>query len=275
MRSVPLVVAILFSEVAAFGSGIREFSVPTLERLGNQLCRQEAITERAAEIVLKTQPVARSLKLHGWITELRKDGDINYMIADTPSGPSLAYSVTFRDSSKPEVQDRRGQPLPPEIAIRYRANQTAAKVLEKRLHNIGYNFEVLNDPDGSGFLVYAVGVTSKPSDVVVAGHFRVTISSDGEKAERVDPLSEGVMITNKNENHSPAGYHDVAMYFNQVVSNKPVETFINASKLLQKDIFVRTPDGKVWCVHNGRMTIDTSKADNKTAGGAAKKALKQ
>jgi len=270
-----LIIAVLFSLSSAFAGEIREFSVATLERLGNEISHRDAIAARASEIVLETQPAARALKARGWITELRKDGDIVYFIAETPSGKCLSYTVTFHGSAKPEVQDRRGQPLPSDVAVRFKALQTGTRALRGKLYNIDYNFEVLNDPDGSGFLIYALGATRKTSEVVLAGHFRVTVSSNGEKAERVDPLSEGVMVDDKNANHSPKGYHDVAVFFNQVVSNKPVETFIYTSRLLGKDIFVGTPGGKVWCVRNGRMTIDTSKADNKTAGGAAKQALKQ
>jgi len=268
------IVTILFSFGSAFASEIREFSVSTLERLGNQLYRQDAISARASEIVLQTQPVARSLKARGWITELHKDGDMVYFIAETASGPCLSYTVAFHGSAKPKVEDRRGQPVPPDIAERDKARETAAAALKGKLFNVPYDFEVLDDPDGRGFLVYALGATTKPGDVVLAGHFRVTVSAEGEKAERVDALSETLMIVNKNENHSPRGYHDVAVYFNQIVSNKPVETFIYVGKLLQKDVFVGTPDRKMWVIHNGKMTIDNSKPNKKTAAGAARQAFR-
>src|SRR5690349_2095277 len=93
--------------------------------------------------------------------------------------------------------------------VRKRAKQTAIAALKGKLFNIHYDYVVLNDPDGSGFLVYALGRGSKPGDVVVCGHFRVTVSADGKKVERVDALSQGLMIENKNVNHSPPGYHDV------------------------------------------------------------------
>src|SRR5438128_1678848 len=111
MRSVPFSIVILFLVRTAFAGEIREFSIPTLERLGNELYRRDAIAARASEVVLKTQPAARSLKARGWITELRKDGDMVYFIAETASGPCLSYTVTFHGAAQPEVQDRRGQAL--------------------------------------------------------------------------------------------------------------------------------------------------------------------
>lgn len=275
MRKVLFVAAVLFSICSAFAGEIREFSVSTLERLGNELYRRDLISARATEVVLKTQPAARSLKARGWVTEPHQNGGVVYFIAETASGPCLSYTVTFRGSDKPEVNDVRGQPVPPNIAVRDKARQTAVAALKGKVFNISYDFEVLDDPDGNGFLVYALAATGKPGDVVVSGHFRVTVSADGARAERVDALSKSVMIENKNQNHSPAGYHDVATYYNQIVSDKPVETLVYANRLLGKDLYVGTPDRKIWCIHNGRMTIDTSKPNNKSAGGVARQALRQ
>jgi hypothetical protein len=73
--------------------------------------------------------------------------------------------------------------------VKKRARKTAIAALKGRLFDIRYDYVVLDDPDGSGFLVYALGKGSKRGDIVIHGHFRVMVSSDGEKAERVDALS--------------------------------------------------------------------------------------
>ncbi|HEV2045678.1 MAG TPA: hypothetical protein VGQ95_03680 [Chthoniobacterales bacterium] len=144
-------------------------------------------------------------------------------------------------------------------AVRKRAKQTAIAALQGKLFDIRYDYVVLGDPDGSGFLVYALGRGSKPGDVVVCGHFRVTVSADGNKVERIDALSQGLMIENKNVNHSPPGYRDVGIVIAQRVSNKPVETFVYANLLLQKDLFVSGPDFSVWFIKNGKITKSDSK----------------
>jgi len=142
---------------------------------------------------------------------------------------------------------------------RKRAKQTAIAALKGKLFDIHYDYVVMDDPDGSGFVVYALGKGPKPGDVVVCGHFRVTVSADGSKAERVDALSEALMIENRNVNHSPAGYRDVGIVIAQRVSNKPVETFVYANLLLQKDLFVSGPDFSVWFIKNGKITKSNSK----------------
>jgi hypothetical protein len=157
--------------------------------------------------------------------------------------------------------------------VRARARQTAIAALKGKLFDLRYDYVVLTDPDGKRFLVYALGKTSRASDVVLAGHLRVTVSPDGTRVERVDPLSQSVLVMSGRESRLPAGYKPVALYFNQIVSNKPVETFIYLANLARKNIYVQTPDGKIWVVNNRRMRVDTSKPSDKTEAGAAHKAF--
>ena len=79
------------------------------------------------------------------------------------------------------------------------------------------------------------------------------------------------MIEDEKHTGLPKGTHLVALYYNQIVSNKPVETLIYTSNLSRRPIFVQTPDGKMWKVANGAMSIDRSKAGSDTMGGAVRK----
>lgn len=201
-------ILLLFSVGAAWAGEIREFNVPTLERLGNELIRVSQRPDRGA-----------------------------------------------RDP------------------IRKRAQQTAIAALRGRLFGLRYDYVVLNDPDGKRFLVYALGKTGKPGEAVLAGHSRATVSADGTKAERVDSLSKTMMVESDLIPGLPAGSKPTAIYCNQIVSNKPVETFIYTSHLARKPIYVGTPDGRVWVVRNGRMRIDTTKPGNDSEAAAVHKAF--
>lgn len=126
-------------------------------------------------------------------------------------------------------------------AVRKRAKQTAIAALQGKLFNIRYEYVVLDDPDGSGFLVYALGQGNRPGDTVVHGHFRVTVSADASKAERVDALSHSVLIDNRYEDSSPKGYHKVFLVTAQVDGTRPVETLVYASNHMKMPIAVATP----------------------------------
>ena len=238
-----LVALIICSPLAA--AGIREFDLRTLERLGNQLSRQDSLAAKASDLVFAKYPAFKKVSPQGWVTD-SKNGSV-YWIVETKSGPSGAYKVIGN-----RVEDIHGKPLPPDIVTRFKARQNAMKAVLPKLnaaHGAKYNFEVLNDPDGSGFLVYALAAFSKSDAIYFGGHFRITVSADGAKAERIDDLSKGIM-----RNAVPADAKPVALGSAQVVGTKyPVETTIYSSNLYKIPIGVGTPDGTIWMVANGRI----------------------
>ena len=140
------------------------------------------------------------------------------------------------------------------------AVQTAKTALKGKLFDIHYDYVVLDDPKGSGFLVYALGSTNNPDEIVLAGHFRATVSANGEKVERVDALSKSLFINSKKQ--VPAGTTMAGMYITQLVSAKPVETLLYTNRITGLPIIVATlPDGRIWEIENGKI-----KDTGKTAG---------
>ncbi|MFL6417643.1 MAG: hypothetical protein ACJ74Y_18475 [Bryobacteraceae bacterium] len=156
-----------------------------------------------------------------------------------------------------------------------KAKETAMAALRGKLFNIHYDYVVLDDPSGNGFVVYALGSTRKSGQVVLGGHVRVSVSANGAVVKRVDPLSRTLLIEDEKHTGLPKGTHLVGSYYNQIVSNRPVETLIYTSNLSRRSILVQTPDGKIWQVVNGKMSIDKSKPGSETMGGAARKAFQK
>jgi hypothetical protein len=108
---------------------------------------------------------------------------------------------------------------------RKRARDTAIGALRSKLFDISYHYVVLDDPDGSGFLVYALAHSK--NEIILGGHFRVTISADGAKAERVDALSNTLLRLPPSKGHE--GEKPITVSMSQVVSNKPLETCVYTS----------------------------------------------
>lgn len=148
--------------------------------------------------------------------------------------------------------------------VRKRAKETAMQAVLSRLngaYGAKYKIEVLNDPDGSGFLVYALPTFRDRSAIYLGGNFRITVSADGTKAERIDDLSRGIM-----RNPTPAHSELRAMGTAQAVDSKyPVETVIYESNLYQIPIGVGTRDGTIWMVVNGRIQNTGEKTDRAKA----------
>ena len=153
-RLVSLILTLALLAISAFASEIREFSIPTLERLGAELSRRDAMAARSSDLVLAKHPELKKGPLLEWVTDLSDGGSV-YWIVDTDPRPTPVYKVVSG-----RVEDIRGKPLPPAIETRYRARRTAIKAVLPKLnaaYGAHYNFEVLEDPDG--FLVYALAAT--------------------------------------------------------------------------------------------------------------------
>jgi hypothetical protein len=130
-------------------------------------------------------------------------------------------------------------------SVKKRAIQTAKTALQGRLFNIHYDYVVLDDPDGSGFLVYALAQSK--DQIVLGGHFRVTVSANGEKAERVDALSHTLLVSPPPPKGSK-GSKPLTVSMSQIVSNKPLETCVYTS--LHDKVIVSVgmvnDNAKVW-----------------------------
>ena len=228
---------------------------PRLENLASRSWRNSAgsflvgiLSRRARHnFVAETQPLAKTLKIRGWISDLQSSRDTVYLVAETAAGPCLAYEVVFAGSKKPQVHDKRGLPLPPKIAVRHKARAIAIVALEGKFFDINYNFEVLDDPDGSGFLVYALAATNKREEIPTGGHYRVTISADGSRVERVDLLSQFIM--QKRE----AGKELAFIVATQLADDRPVETWLYSNHLYRIPIMISTRDRSTWLINKGKM----------------------
>lgn len=193
MRAVPVLLILLLVAVSAFAGQIREFSLLTLERLGNELVRASQRPDRGA-----TDPV------------------------------------------------------------RKRAQQTAKAALKGKLFNAKYDAVVLNDPDGKGFLVYALALADTNRILQTGGHYRVTVSEDGGSVERIDLLSGFIQQRLAKE---------ILIVSTQHSSNLPAETWIYTSHVYRVPVALGTKDRAFWIISNGKMqrrgSIDDSEPKKK------------
>jgi len=130
-------------------------------------------------------------------------------------------------------------------AVRKRARQTGFEALKGRLFKISYDFLIVDDPDGSGFLVYAM--PTKPGEVVLGGNFGVTVSANGSKAERLDAMARTLLPAPKPPK-GMEGEKPLSVSMSQIVSNRPLETCVYTS--LHDKVIVSvgmvSDNAKVW-----------------------------
>ena len=230
---------------------IREFALKTIEDLGNELYLRDHLASEGTDLMLAQHPEAQRLPLKGWVSMLGDEQTV-YFIQDRDGRTSLAYTIIFSSKGPPVVKDQVGEAVPEPVLVRYRARQTAITAVPK-LYTRNTNAEVLDDPGGKGFLVYVLASTPEPNQMVVGGHYRVTVSADGRKAEVVDALSKSLLILPVDPPDQPKGSDTVAAFMTHLVSPTPVETHVFVSRLHRKTFFVATSPTDIWKVENGTI----------------------
>jgi hypothetical protein len=244
-----------FAATAAWaGDTIRSFPLPTIVALGVKLYQQDKIAADAFDFLFSARPEAKVLPLRGWITQSDQSIKRVYFIqGPDDQHPSLAYTLTLVANGSAKIAEGHGDPLPDFVAKRYTARKAAIAAIPKFAPDRSYNYEVLDDPDEKGgFLVYALATSNDPDEVVVGGHYRVTVAENGT-VKRVDALSKSFLALNKRAN-IPKGSASAGLYMSHLVSETPVETHVYLSILHRIRLFVTTPDNTMWKVEEGIIT---------------------
>lgn len=129
--------------------------------------------------------------------------------------------------------------------VRKRARQTAIEAIKGRLFKIRYEYVIVDDPDRTGFLVYAL--PTRPGEIMLGGQFRVTVSADGGKVERVDAISRTLLPSPKPPKGSE-GQKPLFVSMSQIVSNKPLETCVYTSlhDKVMVSVGMVNDNAKVW-----------------------------
>ncbi|MFK5922131.1 MAG: hypothetical protein QM496_08115 [Verrucomicrobiota bacterium] len=177
---------------------IRNFPIRTIENLGQDLFKRDALAAAAFDLLFEVHPEAKEQSLGGWITRIGKKGSRVYLLKRKSEETRQAYVAVFEKNQKPRIELHLDEPLPKEIARRFRARTAAIRALPG-FYDRPYNFEVLNDPDGKGFIVYSLVSAKNANEVVVGGHSRVTVSEDAGTIEAVDALSESLLSSTGSE----------------------------------------------------------------------------
>ncbi|GAA0569024.1 hypothetical protein [Rhizomicrobium electricum] len=236
---------------------IRQFDQQTLVLLGRYIYRDDQFAWKASDILMAKLPVdeAKKERLNGlWITHLSKGPSVVRFLRDGDSGPEAAYDVTFDGDgpgvlSVPQVRTLSE----PELA-QYRARKLALSNIPRPCSR-RYNTVAMEDVDGN-WLVWALAATTTAGEMMYGGHYRFTISKDGNSIIQRDALSRSCMVIPPPD---PSLGQAVGAFVSQLVSNIPVETTLWLSLQHKTTIYVGTGENETWAVSNGTMTRVDSK----------------
>jgi len=244
----------LFATSVLAADAIRQFPPRTIVALGVRLYQQDKLASDAFDALYTARPEAQKLPMRGWITEYEENSQRVYFLqARDGVHPSVVYTVTFAKNKLPRVDPFDSPDLPDYVAKRYPARQAAIAAIRKFAPGRNYNFEVMEDPEmKGGFLVYALASPYDEDEVVVGGHFRVTISEDGRTVKEVDPLAPDFTALTKRG----LVKKDLTPGFLSIVcplSEAPLESHVYLSILHQTTLMVQTSDNRLWRIEDGKI----------------------
>lgn len=236
---------------AVLENRVRQFDLKTLERLGKQLYEEDVVAAEATDVVLAENYDLPGLKVKGWVTTGKRG---NYRVVFVAGEEGRYYEVIeilFKKNKLKSVNQLEKTPLQGEALARFKARTLALTNIAAACSE-RYNTVVLDDPDGKGYLVYALSSTTDPDIIPVGGHYRFTVDETGETIERTDqlfksclPLDKGAFDPGKGE---PAG-----MFMTNVVSPTPLETHVYLNLLHRIRFIVGTPDDRQWEIRKGKI----------------------
>jgi hypothetical protein len=230
---------------------LRQFDIATLEQLGQQLVEEDAIAARATDAVLTKNIDLKTYNAIGWVTT-GKQGDQRVTFVAEEAGQYYGvFAIPFKKGKAQRGTVLDKVPLTGDTLARFKARMLALNNLKEACSQ-KHNTIVLDDPDGAGYLVYALVPSIEENTIPVGGHYRFTIDATGEKLERMDKLFESCFDVNKGVNKD--GKKPVGLFMTHMVSITPVETHVFLST--QNDIMfiVQTPDQQQWEVKQGKIT---------------------
>lgn len=251
MLGIGLAVALCTGPAAA-QAPIREFDIATIEALGRAIHRQDSAAWVATDALLPRIKDPKAVGLQGWITEDKGRGVLVRFLRDVGQGLEAGWDVEVARDLSTRISEPTDRTLTADEKAKFAARQTSARGLE-RVCRAGYNTAVVKDPDGDGWLVWQLAPIPKAGTLAVGGHYRFTVSADGQAVERRDALSNSCLVLDPSAAGVPADATSVTPGMNHVVSPTPVETHVFAQLQWRGPIMVMA-GGRIWKLDKGRIT---------------------
>ncbi len=234
---------------------IRSFDIKTIESLGRKIYEQDAYAARATDILFERIGGSERLRkegIVGWVVSEQGAKVVVRFIKAEKDSFIPVYDVTFSTMQQGDLASARGKHLSTTESAQFKARELALKNIPGFCSE-KYNFVVLPNIGANGFLVYALAATMDPNLVIIGGHYRFTISSDGRRIEQTDRLSKSCLTLDKRDGASGSAL--AALSATHIVSDTPVETHVFLNLLNKLPLFIGTMDGKVWKIENGSISI--------------------
>lgn len=254
IRGLTVGIALLVAGTAGAAPLARQFDADTTARLGRAMYEQDRRASIAADLVRDNFDTTEE-HLVGYITsgepaQLRvrfiRGGEFGYEAAIDAQFDDLLLPALSRVENPALSQEEQAQ-----IAARLAAARDSATRCDGR-----YNTFALPDPDGSGWLIYALAASSEPDTVMVGGHVRYSVSADGSTVEHIDALATSCATAPYADLERAAATDGTdGLALRTSLAATPLETHVFLSLTYDLPLYVVGSDLRMWKVAKGQMKV--------------------
>ena len=218
------------------------------ERIGRLIYEKDRAAWMATDILVAKQGI--STGIIGWVTVEQDSSLLVQFVGGEPESPCVLFEVPVSDVAGDLIKKENCVPLGEDSAAMFRARQTALAALTSPCSE-RYNTVVLpsSPANEDRWLVYLLAATTRPGEIVVGGHFRVLVSTDGRSVREYEPLTKSCLTL-----PPPSEQDAVAAVVSHVLTNTPIETHVFLSLSHEKPLYVVT-DQAMWAVEGGEIRL--------------------
>jgi hypothetical protein len=184
----------------------------------------------------------------GWIVVQDGDGWKVRFVGECDESICSSFDVAFNLEEKSARLTEFEVPeiIPDAQVAQWNARQLALDSEVQRCSET-YNTVVLEGQDGTEpvWVVYLLAATRDPNIVVLGGHHRITVSADGARIIRNEPLTKACL-------QLPKSPDSAALMVTNSISQEPLETHVFSSLLYRIPLYVGTDLG-VFAVEGNQI----------------------
>lgn len=238
--------------VHSLHSAVRDFGIARAEKIGRDIYEQDALAAEATDILFAAELDLANYPIKGWLVVKEKSESTVIFVGKYEDEYVGFFEVVKKGKRKGKLKQLNKRELTPDELSAFRARELALDYIDEPCSS-RYNTVVLNNPEGEGFLVYALAATQDPEAVQIGGHYRFMVAKDGSEIASKERLSSSCLVLDKKPDDMPPGAKLSALTMSHLVSERPLEIHVFQNLLHELDFYVATPDGKVWKIHEGKI----------------------
>ncbi|HNS21753.1 MAG TPA: hypothetical protein PKH24_14705 [Sedimentisphaerales bacterium] len=237
------------------GASVAPEEVPMLreaEDLGRRIRAHDQYAMRATSLMYSHGVDLVEMGTRGWVTESRPDGCAVTFIGGDPELWRTVCVVTFTEGEDPNL-----------ILVDKDLSETQAAMFSARQLVLGtvqtpcsgaYNTVVFPRDGQPGWLAYALAASSDPNLLLVGGHYRATVSADGQTVLEHRALTKDCLVL-RNSGSAGPDHDEVAHTVPHALDVRPTEVHVFLNLVCGKPVNVVTADRRLWRIEEGRISL--------------------